>query len=59
MCLDPKQRISAQDALDHPWFDRFYPAITLKHNFMNTEHMYSMKIQKTQLDVMLSRAQTL
>jgi serine/threonine protein kinase len=32
MTLDPKSRITAKDALDHPWFNRFCPAITLKHH---------------------------
>ena len=32
LVLDPKKRISAKDALDHAWFDRYCPAITLRHN---------------------------
>lgn len=32
LVIEPKDRISAQEALAHPWFDKFCPAITLRHN---------------------------
>lgn len=60
MQLDPKKRISAQDALDHPWFDRFCPAITLKHQVKPVEELQnSLKFSKTPNDLMMSRSQTL
>ena len=40
MMLDPKKRISAQDALDHPWFDKYCPAITLRHNVRTTDELH-------------------
>jgi len=32
LVIEPKNRLSAQEALVHPWFDKFCPTITLRHN---------------------------
>lgn len=65
LALDPKDRIGAHDALEHPWFDKYCPAITLKRNFKLTDDPKSpndpkgISLRYISVESKLSRANTL
>ena len=59
LVLEPKSRIGAQEALDHPWFDKYCPAITLKRKFKMLDEPKSSSKRLIGVETILSRANTL